>query len=84
MELKGCQGEEVDRDDVGIRRRSIVISAECEVQSFSSEGGGMARELEAAGTWTLTFASEPRPYMPNNPDPDERAKTIVCARFIVA
>ena len=43
-----------------------------------------ARELEAAGTWTLTFASEPRPYMPNNPDPEERAKTIVCARFIVA
>ena len=42
-----------------------------------------ARALEEAGAWRRDFCSDPRPYMPNNPDPAERAKTIVCCRFLV-
>lgn len=42
-----------------------------------------ADALVARGAWTRTFEAAGRPYMPNNPDPDERAKTISVFRFVV-
>lgn len=51
------------------------------------EGGdgasAAADALAATGAWTRTFLGDARPYMPNNPDGDERAKTITVLRFTV-
>jgi SAM-dependent methyltransferase len=40
--------------------------------------------LEARGLWKLVHESPPSPYMPGNPDPTERAKTIKYMAFQVA
>jgi len=44
---------------------------------YAGDGSKSAAEsLQASGKWHLLYESDDSPYMPNNPDPSERAKRI--------